>query len=184
VDPDDFVDRVDNPWLPLAPGSRWTYELAGDHSGTVTASVSLQSRTVSGVAATVVETIWPDRGTVDYYAQDRAGNVWWLGREGLWEAGADGAEAGLAMAADPRLGDGYRLARAEGVVEDLAQVRSLSASVSVPAGRYEGCVDIETASALVPGVRLLQTYAEGVGLVRLASLEGPAVSLELLSAER
>jgi hypothetical protein len=181
VDPEDFVDRVDNRWLPLSPGSARSYELGGEQSGTVTVSVSEEPRTVSGVAATVVETTWPDRGTVDYYAQDRAGNVWWLGREGLWEAGVGGAEAGLAMAADPRLGDGYRMAHAAGVVEDRAEVRSVSASVTVPAGHYDGCVDVETSSALVPGVRLLQTYADGAGLVRVVSLEGPEVSLELVS---
>jgi hypothetical protein len=181
VDPDDFVERVDNRWLPLAPGSAWTYQLSGDQAGTVTVAVSEEPSTVAGVAATTVETTWPDRRTTDYYAQDRAGNVWWLGREGVWEAGVDGAEAGLVMAAHPRVGDGYRMAGAEGAAEDTAQVRSVSTQVTVPAGRYEDCVDIETASPLVPGVRLLQTYAEGVGLVRIASVEGATVSLELLS---
>jgi hypothetical protein len=180
VDPDDFVERVDNRWLPLSPGAAWTYGLAGEQTGTVSVAVSGTS-TVSGVAATVVETTWPDHRTTDYYAQDRDGNVWWLGRDGVWEAGVDGAEAGLAMAAEPRVGDGYRMARADGLVEDHAQVRSVSAAVTVPAGRYEGCVDIETASPLAPGVRLLSTYADEVGLVRTVSVEGPEISLELVT---
>lgn len=59
----------------------------------------------------------------DLYAQDADGNVWWLGHDdpadptGAWVAGEDGAEAGLAMAADPRRGDGYRRAGVPG--EDL-----------------------------------------------------------------
>src|SRR3712207_7773305 len=51
-------------------------------TGTVRVTVADEPRTVAGVPATVVEATWPDHGTVDYYAQDRAGNVWWLGREG------------------------------------------------------------------------------------------------------
>ena len=54
---------------------------------------------------------------VDYYAQDRHGNVWWFGREGVWRAGEDGAEAGLAMPATPRVGDGWRAAYDAGVVD-------------------------------------------------------------------
>jgi hypothetical protein len=68
------------------------------------------------------------------------------------------------------------------VAEDQASVRSVSTSVTVPAGRFEDCVDIETSSPLVPGVRLLQTYAAGAGLVRVASVEGPSVSMELVTA--
>lgn len=181
VDPDDFVAEVDNRWLPLTAGATWSYELSAEQSGTVTVSVSEEPRTAAGLSATVVETSWPDRRRTDYYAQDREGNVWWLGREGFWEAGVDGAEAGLAMAADPRVGDGYRMAAAEGVVEDRALVRSVSAEVTVPAGEYADCVEIETSSPLVPGVRLLSTYADGVGLVRTVSLEGPEVSLELVT---
>ena len=29
-DPDDFVDEVDNPWLAVEPGKRWTYEVTRD----------------------------------------------------------------------------------------------------------------------------------------------------------
>lgn len=182
LDPGDFVGEVDNPFLPLAPGSRWTYELSGEQTGTVSVTVADERQSVAGVEATVVETTAPDGSTVDYYAQDRSGNVWWVGREGVWAAGADGAEAGLAMAARPRVGDGYRMASSPGVVEDRALVRSVTSAVTVPAGSYEECVDVETSSPLEPGVRRISTYAEGVGLVRLESVEGPRVLLELVEA--
>lgn len=181
LDPGDFVEGVDNPFLPLEPASTWSYRLTGVQTGTVTVTVAEQTRTVAGLAATVVESSWPDRRTADFYAQDRAGNVWWLGREGVWEAGVDRAMAGLAMAATPRFGDGYRLALLDGVVEDRARVSSVAAETAVPAGSYEGCVEVETESPLTPGVVLRHTYAEGVGLVRTASLEGPVVTLELVS---
>jgi hypothetical protein len=85
------------------------------------------------------------------------------------------------MAAHPRTGDGYRMADAEGVAEDQAQVRSVDATQTVPAGTYEDCVEIETSSSLAPGVRLLRTFADGIGLVQVTSVEGPQVSLELLA---
>lgn len=181
IDPSDFEDEVDNPWLPLAAGSRWVYELSGVESGTVTVSVADEPVAVAGVNAAEVTTTWPDRVTTDYFAQDLAGNVWWVGREGVWEADVDGARAGLAMAATPRFGDGYRLALLTGVVEDRARVTSVDAEVTVPAGSFDPCVVVDTESPLVPGTVLRQTYAEGVGLVETVALDGPGLSLALLS---
>lgn len=182
IDPEDFVAEVDNRWYPLAPGSRWTYEATGEAAGTVVVEVSDQPWRVAGVDATVVHTTFEDHSSTDFYAQDRAGNVWWLGREGVFEAGVDGAEAGLAMAANPRVGDGYRMADVDGdgVAEDQALVRSVDTAVTVPAGSFEGCVEIETSSSLEPGVRGLRTYAEGVGLVRAVSVEGSDLVMELV----
>jgi len=180
IDPDDFVEEVDNRWLPLPPGSRRTYRVSGEQSGTAVAEVSERTWPVSGVDATVLVTTFEDRRTADFYAQDLAGNVWWLGRDGVWQAGVDGAEAGLAMAAHPRVGDGFASSGSDGEVEDLAVVRSVEASVTVPAGSYRDCVQIETHSPLDPGVRELWTYADGVGLVQADSLEGSDLLFELV----
>ena len=103
-DPDDFVATIDNPWLPYEPGARWTYS---DGSADVTFAAE-EGPTIAGVATTAV--VAGGSGSVpsaDYYAQDTDGNVWWFGREGEWRAGEDGAEAGMAMLARPRVGDGY-----------------------------------------------------------------------------
>ena len=114
VDPDDFVTGVDNPWLPLPLGATWEYDVTGDQPGTASVT-TLEGPDVEGVATTAVRTeLVPDRGgrtvATDFYAQDEQGNVWWFGREGEWLTGEDGAEAGLAMADHPRVGDGYRQA--------------------------------------------------------------------------
>ena len=178
-DPDDFVATVDNPWLPLAAGNVWTYDVTvGAASGTTTVEVSAEPETVDGVATTVVETTEPtdaltgDGGTVrDYYAQDRDGNVWWFGREGEWEAGVDGAQAGLAMPADPRVGDGWRLALSEGVVEDRATVESVA----------DGQLIVSVESDLVPDVVVQRTYEDGVGQVRSINVDGPPASSVLTS---
>jgi len=184
VDPDDFVTGVDNPWLPLPVGATWEYELTGTAAGTATVT-TLEGPDVEDVATTAVRTAVAAEGgrtsvTTDFYAQDEAGNVWWFGREGEWQAGDDGAEAGLVMAAHPRQGDGYRQAYAEGVVDRRAEVISVDASRSVPAGTYDDLVSVTVASPLT-GVTEEISYAEGVGPVLLEVVDGgPETQLGLV----
>lgn len=173
LDPTDFVGRVDNPWLPLAPGSEWRYtRTASARDSTVIVTVLDQTRAVQGVAATVVTTAVSRRPgearveATDWYAQDADGNVWHLGEQGRWEAGVDGAEAGLAMAARPRVGDGYRTGYAAGVAEDSAQVVDTDGSASVPYGDLTGLLRTEVSTPLDPGVVEQLSYARGIGLVR------------------
>ena len=131
--PTDFVEGVDNPWLPLEPGARWTFDVTGDGapSGTVVVEVLDDTVPVAGLDATAVQTTVDVGGgttdvETDLYAQDEAGNVWLVGgdADGTWRAGEDGARAGLAMPADPRLGDGWLtydvpgLPRASTTIED------------------------------------------------------------------
>lgn len=127
VDPDDFVEVVDNPWLALEPGATWSYDVVGTGGGAGTIEAEVLDRTtgIAGLAATAVTTTTDVDGETSevtrYYAQDDDGNVWLVGLDSSpgvsWRAGEDGAEAGLAMPADPRLGDGwltYRLADEDG----------------------------------------------------------------------
>jgi hypothetical protein len=95
--------------------------------------------------------------STDYYAQDERGNVWWFGHEaatGAWRAGRDGAQAGLAMAARPRGGDGYRTAYLPGVTEDVATVAQVEA----------GTLAIDVTSALTPRRVVREAYRRGTGL--------------------
>jgi hypothetical protein len=169
-DPDDYVDVVDNPWLPLEPGDEWSYDLTGGAGGGLRVRVADETRTVAGVVATVVETVATLSGApsdtgprtvdaTDFYAQDDAGNVWWLGRAGEWEAGQSGAEAGIAMLATPRVGDGY----AQAEPGPRAEVLALDGEAETPAGAFDDLVVIETTEA---GGRVLRSYyARGAGLV-------------------
>jgi hypothetical protein len=176
-DPEDFVATVDNPWLPLEPGSEWTYDVAdGAQGGQSTVTVEPSNLRLGGVDVTVVRTETvvgegPATEQVDYFAQDRDGNVWWFGRQGVWDVEVAGAEAGLAMPADPRVGDGWRLALLEGVVEDRATVESVET----------GQVVLRVESALAPDEVVQRTYDDEVGLTRTFNLEGPPGSSLLVS---
>lgn len=182
-DPDDFVAAVDNPWLPLLPGSSRTYE---DVASGATVTVTVEAGpSVAGVPTTSARTV-TSRGervlaeTVDHFAQDREGNVWWLGREGEWAAGEDGAEAGVAMLATPRVGDGYREALAPGVVDVRSQVAALDDEVEVAAGSFERVLVVETTPAA--GATVRSAYAEGVGLVARRTVAGtPETELGLVA---
>ena len=189
-DPADFVRRIDNPWLPYAAGKVWHYTLRLDdldYGRSVT--VLDDPEQVAGVDTTVVETLLvpavdgvahgtPTR-TRDYYAQDRQGNVWWFGREGVWVAGADGAEAGLAMPATPRVGDGWRAAYAPGVVDTRVTVETDEQLVSTPAGRYSAALGLDVSDPLQPDTGRRDFYVRGVGLVEEVSTEGPVYVAEL-----
>jgi hypothetical protein len=181
-DPDDFVATIDNPWLPLAPGSTWTYESENDPASRLAVAVT-DGPTVAGVATTAVRSVTrPPGGTatrsqVDYFAQDADGNVWWFGREGEWEAGADGAEAGVAMLARPRVGDGYAEMGDDGVVGQRSVIIAADGEAEVPAQTFTDTLVIETTTAAGDVVRT--HYARGTGPVLRAL--GPETELGLVA---
>jgi len=199
-DPTDFVARIDNSWLPLAPGSTWVYESVGaEGRETITTTVLDDTRVVTGVTTTVVHDVATDakgkvlQDTYDWYAQDRAGNVWYFGKdttaydgklasqEGSWEAGVDGAMAGVVMLAAPRVGDGYQQGLLTGEAEDRATVLSLDESVSVPYGDYDDVLLTEDTTPLEPDLVQRTYYARGVGVVREADVAGGNEVVELVS---
>ena len=182
-DPQDFVSRVDNPWLALDPGTSRVYEVDGETTGRLTLAVRDDPVSIAGVGTTAVARTGPDGATtLDYFAQDRDGNVWWFGREGVWRAGEQGAEAGLAMPATPRRGDGWRAAYAPGLVDVRVEVVTTDQTASTPAGRYDGLVGLDSRSPLAPGSATRSFYARGVGLVEEVSTDGPVVLVRLTAS--
>jgi hypothetical protein len=134
---------IDNPYLPLRPGSRWVYRETHPDGTVQKVVVRVTRRTkliANGVRARVVRDTVTEKGrlvedTFDWYAQDRRGNVWYLGEdtreyergkvvstEGSWEAGVDGAKPGSVMLARPRAGLTYRQENRPGEAEDTARV--------------------------------------------------------------
>ncbi len=203
LDPADFVEDIDNPYLPLTPGSRWLYE--GEDDGEierVEVVVTDQRRDVMGISTVVVRDIVTDgdgeliEDTFDWFAQDVDGNVWYLGEEskeyedgevvsteGSWEAGVDGALPGIVMRADPKVGDAYRQEYYEGEAEDLAEVAELGASADVPQGEYTDVLVIREWNPLEPDVIEDKYYATGVGVILELKVAGEDGRVELIEFE-
>jgi hypothetical protein len=185
---DDFVPRIDNPYLPYIPGSKWVYEATlEDGTGERNEIEVLQeTRDVNGVAATVVhDTVYVDgqlvEETYDWYAQDKDSNVWYLGEEvdnyengvlvdhaGSWEWGVNGALPGVIMWADPsaHLNEEYYQEYYAGEAEDKGQVLSVTESVTVPFGSFENVVKTYDFSAIDPDLQEEKFYAAGIGFIK------------------
>jgi hypothetical protein len=185
LDPADFTTTVDNPYLPLSPGSRWVYRETGPN-GEVTdivVTVDESTRTLSnGVEAVVVrdEERNPDGSPIevaeDWYAQDAEGNVWFLGNlkteyedgeaeTSRFEVGVDGAQGAIVMPADPRVGETYRQTYVAGEDEDQFEVLGLDEAAEPVFGRFDGVMMIRKTSPTEPGLVDFQFIAPGVGQV-------------------
>jgi hypothetical protein len=180
----DFVPRVSNPYLPLRPGTRWVYVGHGAEKGERNiVTVLHRTRVIEGIASTVVHDVVREGGelvedTYDWYAQDRLGNVWYLGertkelenghvvsREGSWEAGVGDAQAGIAMPAGAEGHHRYRQEFDLGNAEDEGEVVLQGGQVRVPFGHVDRVRVTEDTTALEPAVAELKFYARGIGPV-------------------
>jgi hypothetical protein len=191
LDPASFVDVIDNPYLPMPVGAHWRYE--GESEGeieTVEVSVTGDRKTIMGISAFVVrDTVTIDgelvEDTYDWFAQDADGNVWYLGEdskeyengvvtstEGSWEAGVDGALPGIVMPAAPAPGDVYRQEFYAGEAEDMMEIVSVDARLSVPAGEFADVVMTKDWTPLEPATIEEKAYAPGVGKIREAKSAG------------
>lgn len=181
ISPADFVAAVDNPMWPLVPGTRYVYQ-GGEE--TIEVTVTNDTKEVLGVTTLVVHDVVSIGGetiedTYDWYAQDAAGNVWYFGEdtkeyeggrvvstEGSWEAGVDGAKPGIVMhATPPAIGSPYRQEYYACEAEDMAEVVSLSESVTVPYGSFDNCLQTREFTPLEPDANEYKYYRSGVGLL-------------------
>lgn len=196
-----FVPAVNNPYYSLTPGTTFTYQAETDE-GTEKNIVIVTSETkvIQGVTTVVVwDRVWLDEElieeTYDWFAQDKEGNVWYFGEdsremedgkvtstEGSWEAGVDGAEAGIVMKANPKVGDSYRQEYYKGHAEDMGEVISLNETVTVPFGTFTECLQTRDWSNLDPEVNEYKYYCTDVGNVVL-EVENEDERVELISVE-
>ena len=197
LDPADFSADLDHPYWPMAPGNRWVYDEEGLR---VEVTVTDRTRTIAGIEARVVHDVVTEDGqvvedTFDWYARDRSGNLWYLGeettefedgkpvsKEGSWEAGVDGAQAGILLPAHPKAGQAYRQEYYAGKAEDRAKVLSLDAAVRVPYGTFDTALLTEDSTPLDPKAVERKYYVPDVGPVLALSLSDGARE-ELISFE-
>jgi hypothetical protein len=198
LDPAEFTTDIDNPYWPMAPGSKWVSREQEDGAKLdVEVTVTDRTKVIDGIEARAVRDVVSENGvpaevTTDYYAQDSEGNIWYLGEdtaeykngkpvstEGSFEAGVDGAEGGVIVPADPVTGLSYREEYYPGQAEDAATVLSVDEQAAVPAGHYDNAVMTSNVNPLEPKAQEYKFYAEGVGPV-LTLGTSPAVGTEEL----
>ena len=202
--PSDFSAQVDNPWFPLEPGTRYVYRGTRDgEPARDVLTVTRRTKRIGGVPCVVIE----DRlylgarlheRTTDLYSQDKAGNVWYFGEQtaeldaqgrvvttsGTWTAGTDGAQAGIYMFANPRVGRSAQQEFYKGEAEDHFQVLSLHASASVPYVTSADALLTKEWTPLEPGVLDHKLYVRGIGTVLEQAVRGGNERLELVSLTR
>jgi hypothetical protein len=199
VDPANFVSQVDNPYFPLKPGTTWIYDGTRDgHAQRAVVTVTGTTRTILGVQCLVVQDDVTEEGqiveqTEDWYAQDKAGNVWYFGEsfkerlddgsfstQGSWLAGVDGVQPGIIMEGQSRRGDTYNQEQAGGVAEDKARVIGLNESVTVRYGAFRDVLVTEEYTPLEPGFVEHKYYAPGIGNVLTVATQGGQERMELV----
>ena len=192
--PQKFAARVDNPWFPLQPGTKYVYKGVKDGKPTRdVVTVTHRTKMIQGVRCTVVDDRLFVGGrlaerTDDWYAQDVRGAVWYFGeataelnangkvttREGSWQAGVDGARAGILIPAHPKVGQSFLQEYYKGHAEDRSRI------VRVTARRLE----TREWTRLEPGVVSRKVYARGKGLIEEADLKGGDERSVLVSVRR
>jgi hypothetical protein len=206
IDPADFVAVIDNPYFPLRPGTAFHYRGVAENGRTPQTDdivVTHRTKRIMGITVTVVRDTVSSNGrpverTFDWYAQDKAGNVWYMGedtrelehgrfvRQGdSWEAGVHGAQPGIIMPGRPRPGDAYRQEYYPRHAEDQARVLGRGGSLTVPFGSYEDTLlTEETSPRLDPGVAERKYYVAGVGDVEERAVRGNHELIQLVSVTR
>lgn len=193
--------RVDNRWFPLRPGNRLVYR--GTEDATKLRDVfyvTHKTQVIDGVTCRVVyDRVYEDgvlrEVTTDWYAQTEGGTVWYFGertallnrsghvvsREGSFQSGRDGAEAGIFMTARPTVGRSYKQEDYPGHAEDTFTILDLSAHVSVPVIASDNALLTKETTPLEPGVLDHKYYVRDIGTVREVTVKGGTESLKLVS---
>ncbi len=191
IDPANFVSEINNPYFPLKPGTVFKFE--GTRDGVARRDdmmVTGETKVIMGVTTVVVRDVSSSdteivEKTVDWYAQDKDGNVWYFGEDtaeyakgkvtttdGTWMAGVDGAIPGIIMKAAPKEGEGYRQEYRPGVAEDFAKVVKIDATAGGPTGKYENVVVTEDTDLLDKAKFEHKWFAPGVGTIGTDGMVG------------
>lgn len=188
-DPGNFGDptNIDNPWLPMQPGTHWVFEGITVEDGEEIAhriefTATDLTKEIDGVRTVVAWVLdFSDDQLVEkelaFYAQDDDGNVWYLGEhpeeyeEGefvqapTWLSGLEEAKAGIKMWADPQAGTPAYFQGWGPAVEwtDYGQIDQTGQEMCVPVDCYEDVLAIAESSLDETNAFQLKYYASGVG---------------------
>ena len=204
LNPADFTVDITHPYWPIRPGTRWTYRETDDEGAVVTTVVvaTTQTRKVAaGITVRLVRDTVSEKGritedTMDYYAQDANGNLWYFGEDtaefedgkvtsksGSFEAGADGAQPGIILPAQPAVGQKDRQEYYKGQAEDNGEVLSTVEMAQVPLGLYRDVVLTKDTNRLEPDKLEYKFYAKGVGPALILDIAGATGREQLIKVD-
>lgn len=183
--------NLTNPYFPKEAGKKYIYEgETPDGLEHVEEQRLSTTKTIMGIVCIEVEVKEYLDGqlterTIDWYAQDNSGTVWYFGEtvdnynsdgtvsdhEGSWEAGVDDAKPGIIMPANPQVGTKYREEYLFGEAEDQAEIIGTGLTVTIPLGTYTKCIQTKNWTELEPDVIENKYYAPGIGLIKEVDLE-------------
>ncbi|HLB51812.1 hypothetical protein A3F07_04735 [candidate division WWE3 bacterium RIFCSPHIGHO2_12_FULL_38_15] len=182
LDPALFVMDITNKYLKLPVGRKLIYEgQTEDGLEKVEITIPGDRKLIIGVNTLVyVDKVWVDaelvESTKDYLAQDINGNVWYFGEdvdnyedgvlkdhEGAWLAGVNGAQPGIWIKAEEKVGDKYRQEYAKDVAEDSREILAVNQKVTIGLGTYNDCVKTYDWTPLDPEANEHKFYCSEVG---------------------
>jgi hypothetical protein len=189
-DPSNFGDPATgaSKWLPLSPGTQWVrqgFVNVGSRKlpHQVVTTVTDVTKEVDGVRTVAVVDQDTNGGqiaeqSIDWVAEDKDGNVWYLGSytesyEGgqfvnasdAWLAGVNGSKPGVLMLADPQTGTPpYTEDTVPGIEAPTAQVAKTGQSECVPFKCYKDVLVIQE------GGSEYKYFAPGVGQIKTEPL--------------
>ena len=201
IDPADFGGPIDNPYLPLKPGTVFRYRGVGDDGKTPELNivrVTRSTKRIMGIDAVVVlDKVWadgkPEERTFDWYAQDKQGNVWYMGEssfdyehghwvrnDGSWTAGVGNGKPGVIMLAHPRRGDAYRQEYSPGHAVDQAKVLGPGGRVATPFRTFARTLLTREFSTIDRQYEK-KWYARGIGVIQEDAVTKSKEHSELIS---
>ena len=158
LDPADFTTEIDNPYWPMAPGSRWVYRETDSEGASQRVEVTVtaedqedrQRRRGQGrprrrhrgrpAGRGHLRLVRPGLGRTTSGTWARTPRSTRTARsprpQGSWEAGVDGAQPGIVVPADPKSGLAYRQEYYAGEAEDNGEIVSVDEQAEVPSGHY------------------------------------------------
>lgn len=184
--------RVDNPYLPLKPGTVSIFRGSKDGKrARDVVFVAYRTQRIDGVVCRLVKDRLFLNGrleerTTDFYAQTRKGTVWYFGehtaeldkqghvtnRDGSFESGRDGAQAGIFMPAQAKVGFSARQEDYPGQAEDHFRIVDLNAHITVPLVSSRHAMLTRETTPLEPKVVDHKFYVRDIGVVLEKTVRG------------
>jgi hypothetical protein len=196
--PDRFEEgqAIDHKYFPLEPGRRAVLRARGVEDGEVFHEKSVLTvlgrpgpRILGVRTTTQLDRAYEDgllvEKTFDYFAQDKRGNVWYMGEdvtnfhydddgnligtdhESEWRAGRRGGRPGWIMPARQIVGQRYfqEHARRDEAL-DIGETLGIRDRLRVGGTLYRNVLRVLETNPFEPGSREIKYYAPGVGIIR------------------